>query len=83
MGNGNLGVQASLGTDFGRKLDRIASLLASQQTASSGAGTSVVLVDDQRRVKDYLLSTEGQKTFIQLLNRNRSGIQNVANGGRA
>ena len=72
--------------DMGAKLDVIADkieALASALHGSTGGGTSVVLVDDQRKVKNYLLSPEGQKTFVAMLNSNRSSVQNVAKGGRA
>jgi TP901 family phage tail tape measure protein len=73
---------------IGAKLDAIANLLAAMQSAlgtqgNSGGSTSVVLVDDQRKVKDYLLSPEGGRTFVTLLNNNRQSIKNISNGGRA
>jgi hypothetical protein len=71
---------------IGAKLDAIVSLLSAQQTtqgAAGGGNTNVVLVDDQRKVKNYLLSPEGGRTFVTMLNNNRQSIQNIANGGRA
>ncbi len=70
--------------NLGAKLDQIASLLSAQQNtqSQSGGSTSVVLVDDQRKVKDYLLSPEGGKTFVTMLNNNRQSVQNISNGGR-
>ena len=71
---------------IGAKLDAIVSLLSAQRVTQSTAGggnTNVVLVDDQRKVKNYLLSPEGGRTFVTMLNNNRQSIQNIANGGRA
>lgn len=77
---------ARAGGDGGQMAEMVGllrQLVAGQTAGAASGGTSVVLVDDQRKVKDYLLSNEGQKTFVALLNNNRQAIQNVANGGRA
>lgn len=77
---------ARAGGDGGQMAEMVGllrQLVAGQAAGAGSGGTSVVLVDDQRKVKDYLLSNDGQKTFVALLNNNRQAIQNVANGGRA
>lgn len=77
---------ARAGGDGGQMAEMVGllrQLVAGQTTGAASGGTSVVLVDDQRKVKDYLLSNDGQKTFVAMLNQNRQAIQNVANGGRA
>ncbi|MFI3270567.1 MAG: phage tail tape measure protein [Pseudomonadota bacterium] len=73
--------------NLGGKLDKIASLLTSQNsgtsTSESGGNINIAMVDDGSKIDSYFQTAKGSKTFTTMLNNNRQSIKNVANGGRA